>query len=183
MGSVSSRLTADGKADAAQRFRFGREAEEATGGDRSVVWLLKRNCSMSPRQLLGFYGVLSLLSLGIAGGFWVHGATLVMPFAWIEVLAVGLALWMYARHAADVERINLRGGQLTVELAFGSRTDRVDFKPEWVRVEPEHGDGSLIELSGQGKRVVIGRFVRPEMRRQLAEELRWALRRWPRSAA
>lgn len=173
---------ADGRTEASQPFRFGREAE-ASSGDRSVVWLLKRNCSMSPRQMLGFYGVLSVLSLSIAGGFWLHGATLVMPFAWVEVMAVGLALWMYARHATDAERINLRGGQLTVELAYGSRTDRVDFKPEWVRVEPEHGDGSLIELSGQGKRVVIGRFVRPEMRRQLAEELRWALRRWPRSAA
>jgi uncharacterized membrane protein len=44
-------------------------------------------------------------------------------------------------------------------------------------VEPEHGDGSLIELSGQGQRIVVGRFVRPELRRQLADELRWALRR------
>ncbi len=135
---------------------------------------------MAPRQLLGFYGVLCVLSLGIASGFWLHGATLVMPFAWLELLAVGAALWVYARHAADAERIGLHGGRLTVELACGARTDRVDFRPEWVRVEPQHGDGSLIELSGQGRRVVVGRFVRPEMRRQLADELRWALRRWQR---
>jgi len=47
-----------------------------------------------------------------------------------------------------------------------------------VRVEPELGDRSLIELSGQGRRIAVGRFVRPELRRQLADELRWALRRW-----
>jgi uncharacterized membrane protein len=182
MGIVSTRFSADGRAEASRRFRFGRESG-AAAGDWSVDWLLKRNCSMSPRQLLGVYGVFCVLALGIASGFWLHGATLVMPFAWLEVLAVGAALGVYARHAADAERINLRGGRLTVELACGARIDRVDFRPEWVRVEPQHGDGSLIELSGQGKRVVIGRFVRPEMRRQLADELRWALRRWPRSAA
>ena len=67
---------------------------------------------------------------------------------------------------------------LTVELASGNRLRRVAFQPHWVRVEPRSGDRSLIELSGQGQRVAVGRFVRPELRRQLAEELRWALRRW-----
>ena len=100
-----------------------------------------------------------------------------MPFAWLEVLAVGAALLVYARHAADSECIRLQGGMLTVEHACGRHTDRVEFRPDWVRVEPEHGDGSLIELSGQGQRIVVGRFVRPELRRQLADELRWALRR------
>ncbi len=142
-----------------------------------MQWLLKRNCSMTPRQLLGFYAALSGLSLGIAGLFWVQGATMIMPFAWVEVLAVGLALLVHARHAADCERIRLQGGTLTVEHACGRHVDRVEFRPDWVRVEPELGDGSLIELSGQGRRIVVGRFVRPELRRQLADELRWALRR------
>ena len=67
---------------------------------------------------------------------------------------------------------------MTVEHAHGPRTVTVEFEPAWVRVEPETGDRSLIELSGQGRRIAVGRFVRPELRRQLAEELRWALRRW-----
>jgi len=158
------------------RFRFGRATPVEAGG-WSVQWLLKRNCSMAPRQLMWFYAGLSGVSLGIAGLFWLRGATLIMPFAWLEVLAVGAALLVYARHAADSECIRLQGGMLTVEHACGRHTDRVEFRPDWVRVEPEHGDGSLIELSGQGQRIVVGRFVRPELRRQLADELRWALRR------
>jgi uncharacterized membrane protein len=146
-------------------------------GGWSVQWLLKRNCSMTPRQMAGFYALLCALSLGIAAMFWVQGATLVMPFAWAEVLAVGAALGVYAVHAADCERIRLQGGTLTVECERGRRTDRVEFRPDAVRVEPEHGDGSLIELSGQGRRIVVGRYVRPELRRELADELRWALRR------
>ncbi len=142
-----------------------------------MQWLLKRNCSLTPRQMLGFYVGLSGLSLGIASLFWSIGATLVMPFAWLEVLAVGVALLVYSRHATDRECIRLQGGVLTVECSCGKRTDRCEFRTDWVRVEPEHGDGSLIELSERGRKVVVGRFVRPELRRQLADELRWALRR------
>jgi uncharacterized membrane protein len=73
-------------------------------------------------------------------------------------------------------------GRLVVERADGRRVERVEFTPAWVRVEPEHGEGSLIELSGQGRRISVGRFVRPELRRELADELRWALRRWSHRA-
>ena len=101
-----------------------------------------------------------------------------MPFAWAELAALAVALLVYARHAADSESIRLQPGRLTVEHACGRHVNRVEFAPAWVRVEPEHGDRSLIELSGQGQRISVGRFVRPELRRQLADELRWALRRW-----
>lgn len=156
-------------------FRFGRESASAGG---SVQWLLKRNCSLAPRQLLAFYASLCALSLVIAALFWMRGATLVVPFAGVELLAVGSALLVYARHAADSEFIRLRPGRLTVRRTNGLHIEQVDFAPAWVRVEPESNDRSLIELSGQGRRISVGRFVRPELRRQLADELRWALRRW-----
>ena len=156
-------------------LRFGRES---VTGEASVHWVLKRNCSVTPRQMLWFFGSLCMLSLAIGGMFWHQGATLVLPFASAEVLAVGIALVVYSRHATDSEHIRLQPGLLTVELASGTRVERVEFVPSWVRVEPESGDRSLVELSGQGLRICVGRFVRPELRRQLAEELRWALRRW-----
>jgi uncharacterized membrane protein len=171
-------------------FRFGRETPvgrpaepgSAESPPWSVEWVLRRNCSMAPRQMLWFYASLCVLSLIIAGLFWGVGAPMVMPFAWLELLAVGVALLLYARHAADSEHIALCGDELTVEHASGGRTERVAFQPAWVRVEPAHGDRSLIELSGQGRRISVGRFIRPELRSQLAEELRWALRRWHQRA-
>ena len=156
-------------------LRFG---AEAGAGEHSVQWLLKRNCSTTPRQMMGFYASLSGVSLLIGIFFWLQGATLVMPFAWLEIVAIGLALLVYSRHATDSERIRLQPGRLTVEHVSGRSIERVEFSPAWVRIEPQHGDRSLIELSGQGRHIAVGRFVRPELRRQLAEELRWALRRW-----
>lgn len=156
-------------------LRFGRSVPGPGGAAMpSMQWVLRRNCSMAPRLVLLLYLALSAVCLSIGSVFWWMGATLVLPFAWLEVLALGAALWVYARHAADSERIRLEGGVLIVERDSGGRTERVDFRPERVRVEPERADGSLIELSGQGRRVVVGRFVRPEFRRQLADELRRA---------
>jgi len=156
-------------------LRFGRETDVGGG---SVLWLLKRNCSIAPRQLLAFYASFCGLSLAIAALFWLEGALLVLPFAGIELVAVGAALLCYARHATDRETIRLHPGRLLVQRVHGARLEEVEFAPAWVRVEPRSGDRSLIELSGQGRRITVGRYVRPELRRQLADELRWALRRW-----
>jgi uncharacterized membrane protein len=156
-------------------LRFGRAI--GPSGEGSVLWLLKRNCSISPRQLLAFFATLCAVSLAIGAFFWWQGAPLVLPFAGVELAAVALSLFIYARHAADREQLVLRPGVLEVECSVGRRVDRVEFAPAWVRVEPTSGDHSLIELSGEGKRVAIGRFVRPELRRALADELRASLRR------
>ena len=151
-------------------FRF------ATVQGQAIVWFLKRNCSVTPAQLGWFYASLCVVSLAIAMIFWLQGATLVLPFAWLELGAVGLAFLLYARHAADGERISLQGRRLVVELESAGHLQRTEFDPDWVRVEPVANDRSLIELSGQGRRVNVGRFVRPEQRPVLAQEIRKALR-------
>ena len=167
---------------------FGRVHAKGGGGENngprenaqvSVEWLLKRNCSLSPKQLLAVYASLCVISLGIATYCWWNGATLVMPFAWVELLVVGAALLFYARHATDRERIALQPGRLTVEHLSGGHVERAEFLPERVRIEPRDDDRSLIELSGQGRMIAVGRYVRPELRRALAEEFRVALRHWP----
>jgi uncharacterized membrane protein len=108
--------------------------------------------------------------------FWVQGATLVLAFAGLEITVVGLAFLAYARHATDGEKISLQGARLVVECESAGRLERAEFAREWVRVEPKSGDHSLIELSGQGRSIEVGRFVRPEMRQVLAREIRKALR-------
>ena len=151
-------------------FRF------ATIQGQNIHWFLKRNCSVSPAQLAWVYLSLCVVSLGIGAVFWFQGATLVMPFAWVELLVVGVSFWVYARHATDGEKISLQGAQLVVELESAGKLERAEFNREWVRVEPRTGDRSLIEVSGQGRTVQVGRYVRPELRPALAREIRMALR-------
>ena len=158
-------------------FRFGiLDPQGSNGQNVAVSWLLKRHCSLKPSQLGWFYLSICLVSLGIATFFWLQGATLVLSFTLMELAAVGTAFLIYSRHATDAEKIVLQGGQLVVEQETAGRTQRAEFNREWVRIEPKDGDGSLIEVSGQGRSVRVGRHVRPELRPILAREIRIALR-------
>lgn len=158
-------------------FRF------ATVQGQNIHWFLRRNCSVTPVQLGWLYASLCAVSLGVATFFWFQGAVLVLPFAWLELAAVGIAFLAYARHAADGETISLRGQRLVVELESAGCLQRAEFDRERVRVEPSITDRSLIELSGEGRRVNVGRYLRPELRPLLAREIRTALREGPDSRA
>ncbi|WP_416559337.1 DUF2244 domain-containing protein [Limnohabitans sp. yimb22184] len=151
-------------------YQFAQESGPA------IQWQLRRNCSVTPAQLGWLYLSLCVLSLGIGVFFWLQGATLVLAFAGLEITLVGLAFLAYARHATDGEWISLQGTSLVVEKESAGRRERAEFARQWVRVEPKSGDHSLIELSGQGRSIEVGRFVRPELRQVLAREIRRALR-------
>lgn len=150
---------------------------DGTGVTPALQWVMKRNCSLTPAQMMAVYVGLCVISFCIAMGFFAQGASLILAFAGLEMLLVGAALLAYARHAADRETITLAGQRVNVECVDGRVMARADFHADWLAVEPVAGQGSLIELSGQGQRIRVGRFVRPELRATLAQDIRGALRR------
>ncbi len=162
-----------------QLGRISIDSSRAVDADTDAAvlhWLSKRNCSASPRQVLVWYGSMCGVSALIAGAFWMLGAALVAPFAGLELVLVGAALWVYARHATDHEHIVLLPGRITVEQVAAGARRRTEFSAAWVRVAPEPAGRRLVELSGEGRRVAVGRFLRADQRGVLADELRWALR-------
>lgn len=144
--------------------------------DQALAWHLRRNCSVTPRQLGGWYATLCLLSLLIGSGFWVLGMPLVLAFAGLELLAVGVALLVYARHALDGETVRLHGGRLSVERECAGRRETLEFggAPR-VRIRTLAHEQDLIELQAPGRRLSVGRHVRPQWRCALAGEMRRAL--------
>lgn len=160
---------AEGRASDAG-WRFARASADG------LQWVLKRNCSFSPSQLFGTYLALCSVSLVIALGFTWQGAAPVLAFAAVEMLLVGAALLVYAHHAADQECIMLSRGELSVEHRRGAITQTTLFRAAWVRIEPRHGEGSLVQISADGQQACVGRYLRAEMRTPLARELRAALR-------
>jgi uncharacterized membrane protein len=160
---------------------FGREVADPqdAAAPRALQWLLRRNCSITPRQLGGVYLSLCGVSALIAAFFFWQGAPYVMAFAGMELLLVGIALLAFARHVGDREVLTLAGRSLSVEQVNGSRIARNAFTAEWLTVEPVGDRGSLVQLSGEGRTVRVGRFLRPELRAAFARELRLALRRAP----
>lgn len=148
----------------------------ATVTPEGLCWSLKRNCSASPAQVGAVFAGLVLVSLGVAVFFWRHGATLVLPFTLLELVALAVALVVYARHAADAERICLLADRVRVELEVAGRCTVVEFAREWVQVRGDAARGSLVSLSASGRQVSVGRHLRPPQRATLLSELRRALR-------
>ena len=141
-----------------------------------MLWRMARNSSFVPGCMLGVFIALALVSLGIGTAFWWLGAPAVLPLAGVELLLVGTTFWFCARHAGDVETLTLAERELRVEHRFGRGVQSAAFRAEWVRIEPVHGEGSLVEITGQGRRMRVGRYLRPELRAALARELRQAVR-------
>jgi len=139
-------------------------------------WVLRRHAPLTPAQMLVFFASLSLVSLCIGLFFWLQGAVLVLPFAALETLAVGVCFLIFSRHVLDQERIVVDGSQVVVEHEAAGVRERAQFHRQWVRIEPLGGAHSLIAVSGQGKSMQVGRYVRPERREALAHELRRAVR-------
>ena len=141
--------------------------------DGTFVWLLRRNGSISPRQLLLFFVSLTLVSLFVALLCWAGGAKLVPPFTLVELLAFGVALLVYARHAGDRERVAISAHALVVEWECGGRFERAEFNPRWARIVLH--DNGLVAISESGRQAFVGRYTRPERREALARDLRRAV--------
>jgi uncharacterized membrane protein len=140
-------------------------------------WLLKRNCSLSPRQLGLAYAVLCAGALGIALVFVLLGVWFVFAFALLELAGIALALLHYARHALDHEHIALTERCLLVERVKAGHSEQVRLDPAWTRISlPDHRRTTLIGLESCGVKVEVGRFVTEARRRQVALELKRELR-------
>ena len=151
-------------------FRF------AHVSDQALVWRLRRNCSVTPAQLGLFYASLCLVSVIVGLWFWMLGAPFVLGFAGLELLALGAAILVYARHATDGETVLLKEGRLIVERDRAGLRERTEFARALVQVRLDSDQGALIGIGAQGLQIEVGRHVRPEWRQALAGEMRRALR-------
>ncbi|HEX8615181.1 MAG TPA: DUF2244 domain-containing protein [Telluria sp.] len=139
-------------------------------------WLLKKNCSMSPRQVGVAYGSLCGFLLLIALAFALHGAWFVFAFVVLEIGVLVAALLYYARHAGDRESVAFSEGGLIVERVEAGKVQRIRLEACWTRIAMPDRKRSLIALESRGVKVEIGGFVGEEMRQQVARELRRELR-------
>jgi uncharacterized membrane protein len=175
-----TRRRAPGRAVCERHAREVAMAVQALLTDAEPViedWLMKRNCSVSPKQFVWFYVSLTFCSSAIALLLVVCGAWLVLPFTGIELLAVGIAFVIYARHAVDYERIRLFPNRLVIEQASAERLTQFEFNPRWVRVEQGASPRDPIKLVSRGQAVVIGLHLAHHRRAQFANELRLTLKR------
>ena len=142
-------------------------------GNAGFSLTLKRNCSISPAGLAGVFAALAFVVVAIGAGFAIAGAWLVLPFAGLEVLLLGAAYVLYARRAADYERIVLDSGWLTVEVGEAQRTLRYEMEARRARVRVD--DERVLLLGARGE-LELGRHLDAQTRARFAAELQKRLR-------
>lgn len=110
----------------------------------------------------------------IAAGFMLAGAWLVLPFAGLEALVLGVALCAVSKHKNDFERITISGDALKVELQHREKLSTFDFSCYWVQVivnRVGRGHQSRVWLRSHGKQIELGRLLDDEDRLVLANRL------------
>jgi uncharacterized membrane protein len=134
------------------------------------------NCSLSVRGATLFFATLCGVSFAIAGMFATQGFWPVLPFAGLEMLALGWALRASLRRRLRSETITLSESEVAVEMRDGSQRARAVFPRHWARVKlraartPLHP--SALTIESHGKACEIGSFLTEDERRGLAARLK-----------
>jgi len=137
--------------------------------------------SLPPRS----FQLLMLLLGAISGGaslvFVIVGAWPVCGFFGLDVLLLYLAFRISYRSARQHETLRLAGDQFTVERVSIRGERRVwRFQPFWLRIvlEERTDESNRLSVTSHGRSLVIGDFLPPPSRRELAGSLKRALAHW-----
>ena len=138
--------------------------------------VLGPNASLSVRQAWLVMGVMSAVGFGIAGLWTLLGFWPVLPFAGLELAALGAALWVTQRRNRYREVLDFDGEALRIEFGLVGRgaQAKVELRRAWTRVALEPGQGnepSRLVLSCSGQGVEIGGCLTDVERERLAARL------------
>jgi len=138
--------------------------------------------SLPPQGFMLLMLVLSGVSFAAGVSFVLLGAWPIVGYFGLDVLLVYLAFRASYRSARMHEWVRLTEDTLTVERVsqYGERR-RWQFQPFWLRVVlEEQEENNRLLLSSHGRELVVGGFLAPAERRNLAIALKEALVRWRR---
>lgn len=136
----------------------------------AFTYFKRHASSLDLRLLLLVFGSLALFSLVIAVGFAAAGAWLIIPFAGVEIAALGTVAWLVLRRAGDFERLAVHGDRILVEVRERGLAQQFEFNRCWAQLVT--GAAGSVALRSHGREVEIGRCCCEESRRTLARELR-----------
>ena len=148
------------------------------------VLLLKRNCSFTPKQVGQFYLSMVLFSSVIASYFYWQGAWMIIPFACIELLVLGIALLIYSRHATDYEKITIKDGMMHIEIVNGSKKIEKQWPLLWLRIRTpifskdtkvsKDPKNNFVTIEHADESIFVGSHTLREKRKELADKIRRA---------
>ncbi len=148
---------------------------------RGTRFILRPHQSLSWEQMLIAYGLIAVVCLGVAVAFASSGLWLVLPFAGVEVLVLGIAFYSCARRGFSMEVIGIRPDTLYIERGRYLPETRHEFKTAWTKISiisPRYrGHPSRLTVGSQGRSVEIGAALTEEERLGLARTMQKTISR------
>lgn len=144
-------------------------------GDSCHRLVVGPNASLTVTQAALFMLGMCTLSFGIAAILAWRGYWMVLPFAGLEMLALGVALWWSLRGNAYREVISIGSDWLRVESGRWQPERCWEFPRAWARLqlEPEMPAGrSRLWLTYAGARCEVGACLGEDERAALARRIR-----------
>ncbi len=146
------------------------------GADQERVFELRPNAGVYWKQTLAIFIALSVVCLGIAIAFTAAGFWPILPFAGLEIAALGAALYISARRGQYREVIRVRAREVVIEAGWREPEEVRSLPRFWCTVELRPSarrwyPARLVLRSGSDE-VECGSFLTDEERSSLAEELR-----------
>ena len=137
---------------------------------------LKPNKSLSWKSNLLFIIAISVTCGAIGLGFYIVGASLILPFAGLEILLVGACAYFVVQRTYKQEIITLTPERLKIEKGISKPNQVWEYFRVWAYVvveKPKHPWYPVhILLTSKGERVPIGNFLTEKEKFTLVENLR-----------
>ena len=137
--------------------------------------LIKPNQSISWKSGLVFVLVIAFTCLSIGLGFAYVGATLILPFAGLEVIFVGICTYLVLNKTSQQEVITLSKDKLIIEKGAYRLKQVWEYFRLWsyITVErPQHPwYPAHIVVTSKGERVPLGDFLNEQEKEELVSNL------------
>lgn len=148
---------------------------DKNGNNHLIRIVLLPNRSISWPLLVQFYVFTCFISFSIATLFSLLGYWLVLPFSGLEMLCLGVALYVTSRKIYRQEVISIEDNIIKVEKGCQHPQQFWAFDRYWAQISIEHQDVDQkklrIFIGSHGDRVELGAFLNNTEKESLAFEL------------
>ena len=139
----------------------------------AAEFIIRPNSSYHPKSWYKLFLLLVVVCMSIAIRFALLGYWIILPFAIIDVVAVGLILQMVVRQSSYVEKITVNDDAVTVHHIQKNRNSDWQFPLHWTQVRLEMPKykwyPNRLLLGSKGKWVEVGSCLTDEERNSLAQ--------------
>jgi uncharacterized membrane protein len=148
--------------------------------DLKKTIMVMPNRAMPWQHIMVIYLLVSGVTISIAFSFFTQGLTLILPFAGLELLALGVVLYISAWRSNIKEVVNVTEEKIRIEIGRDVPEKIYELDKAWANIVLERSWNnwypSRLLLRSHGRQLEIGKFLNEQERQCLAIELNKAIK-------